>query len=205
MKTILMLCCLALTLSVWSQATQKKTTQPQPKQVTVQTKKTVITKEPPMGNAVSPEIVEKFYENLVSIAEKDLENFATPSYMKYSSLHDDLVKLMNYQFLELDSEIELSWFKKVDDFISFFYKTKRTNDLGFQAADSPKKIENKKRFETGLANFKKFLEKEPPKPKLERLEVLKRQKQEYEREKRLKEKTQGKGSDGKQKLFDGDK
>ncbi|MFA6658129.1 MAG: hypothetical protein WCS25_00375 [Victivallaceae bacterium] len=107
---------------------------------------------------------------------------------------------MNYQFLELDSGIDRNWFKKLDQFIVFFHNTKRANDFSSDAADSEARALCKKRFEAGFANFKKFMELKPPKPPPQRLEVLKRRKEEYLKAKRAEERR--KGNAGKKRLFD---
>ncbi len=187
--------CVFLTISCWSQTAQK----PGPKPAAPA--KPVITKDSPTGGDITSEIAKEFANKLVNYAEEDLQNFGKPSYTRYTYLHNTMVKWLNYQFLEADSEIAISWFKKIDEFIVFFQNTKKDYDLGFQEAGSPEKQQLKQRFEKGLANLKGILEQVPPKTKPDRLEALKRQKQTYLREKKAAERAKS----GKQTLFDGDK
>jgi|GEM_PF-5610224 hypothetical protein len=161
--------------------------------------KKVSTKDSPTGSDFTRETVETFCRNLTAELEENQKNYKKQSYLSYSLHHKTIERWLNYQFLELDSEINLSWFRKLDEFIQFFYNTKRSYDKSSEAETSETKTLSKKRFDAGLENFKKFLEKDPPKPPAQRLEMLKRQKQEYLRTKKAQERKQ---SGNTRKLFD---
>lgn len=161
----------------------------------------VMVKDSPAGSDISEEVVKKFCAKLSGFLKSDSDNFKKSTYINYHYMHRNLSEWLNYQFLELDSGIDRNWFKKLDQFIIFFHNTKRANDFSSDAADSEAKALCKKRFDVGVANFKKFMEVKPPKPPPQRLEVLKRQKQEYLRAKKVEERK--KNSGGKtRKLFD---
>jgi len=162
--------------------------------------KPVMTKDSPLGSDISEEVVKKFCSKLSDFLKSDSDNFKKSTYINYHYMHRDLSEWLNYQFLELDSGIDRNWFKKLDQFIVFFHNTKRANDFSSDAADSEARALCKKRFEAGFANFKKFMELKPPKPPPQRLEVLKRRKEEYLKAKRAEERR--KGNAGKKRLFD---
>ncbi len=152
--------------------------------------KPVLVKESPTGDEITKEIVEGFCRKIVEYVEEDLDNPKKSSFLKYASISGDLKKWMNYQFLELDSGIDKSWFVKVDEFIAFFMKTKREYETSSELSDSKFKTTNKKRFEVGLERFKALIDKPTP-AKKERLDILKLQKKEYQRQKEAAERAKG--------------
>ncbi len=159
------------------------------------------TKDPPGGKDITQDVVEAFCRKLLAELETDQKNYAKQSYLSYSLARNNVNRWLNYQFLELDSDINQSWFKKLNQFIQFFHDTKRSYDKSREVENSEFRVLNKKRFDAGVASFKKFMELKPPKPPPQRLEVLKRQKQEYLRAKKVEERK--KNSGGKtRKLFD---
>ena len=150
---------------------------------------------------ITPDRVKQFCDMLRKSLEDDLKDYPKVSYAKYSAYRRTLADWINYSFLELDSDIDISWFKKLHVYLKFCYNTKKEYDLSPFKAEAEQKVINKKRFEAGFANFKKFMEVKPPKPPPQRLEVLKRQKQEYLRARKVEERK--KNSGGKtRKLFD---
>lgn len=161
----------------------------------------VITKDSPVGGDLSEEVVKKFCDQIIKELDSTQSKFNKQSYQNYILLNHQLNKWLNYQFLELDSDINRDWFRKIGEFLVFFYNTKKAYDRSLEADTSEAKSLSKKRFDAGVENFKKFLEREPPKPPAQRLEILKRQKQEYHQVKRAAER---KKSGNTRKLFDDD-
>lgn len=163
--------------------------------------KPVMTKDSPVGGDLTGEVVKKFCDQVTKELDSTQKDFKKQSYQNYVLLSHQLNKWLHYQFLELDSDINRSWFNKVQEFLAFFYNTKKEYDRSLATENSETKALCKKRFDAGVANFKKFMELKPPKPPPQRLEVLKRQKQEYLRAKKVEERK--KSSGGKtRKLFD---
>lgn len=162
--------------------------------------KPVMAKDSPVGGDLTGEVVKKFCDQVTKELDNTQKDFKKQSYQNYVLLSHQLNKWLHYQFLELDSDINRSWFNKVQEFLVFFHNTKKTYDRSLDTANSKAKILNKNRFEAGVANFKKFMELKPPKPPPQRLEVLKRRKEEYLKAKRAEERR--KGNAGKKRLFD---
>lgn len=169
---------------------------------TTRATKAPLVKDSPTGNFIEKSTVKGFTETVIKFLEEDLDNYSKTSYLKYSGRLNELRKWMNYQFLIADSEIDLSWFKKVEEFLNFFHKTKKENDLSYEAADSKFKTDNKRKFETGVDRFKKLVEKPTPANK-DRVADLKQQQRAYLRQKAAAERAK-KGQPKKISLGDDD-
>lgn len=161
--------------------------------------KPIIAKDSPTGRDIDETTVEGFIKRIQDYLNEDLKNYQKPSYMKYSFQLNELQKWLNYQFLEADTEIDISWFKKLHEFIDFFYKTKREYDLSSMPTKSKFKADNKNKFEIVAKRFDVLIKK-PTKANPQRVAYLKRRKEEYLKAKRAEERR--KGNAGKKRLFD---
>ncbi len=164
--------------------------------------KTVMTKDSPVGSDISETVVQAFCDQIVKELEGTQNDFKKQSYQNYTIYSHQLNKWMNYQFLELDSDIDRSWFNKIQEFFVFFHKTKRTYDRSLEADTSKAKTLSKKDFEVGVASFKKFLKLKPPKANPQRVAYLNREKKKYLEEKRAKERAKERASGNKTSLYD---
>ena len=164
--------------------------------------KAVITKDSPVGSDLSETVVQAFCDQIVKELDGTQEDFKKQSYQNYTIYSHQLNKWLNYQFLELDSDIDRSWFNKIQEFFVFFHKTKRAYDRSLEADTSKTKTLSKKNFEIGVASFKKFLKQKPPKANPQRVAYLKRVKEAYLKEKRAAERAKERASGSKKSLYD---
>lgn len=161
----------------------------------------VKTKESGYGD-ITPERVQQFCDMLKKTIEDDLKDYSKISYAKYNVHYRTLGSWINYSFLELDSDIDTSWFKKIHSYVRFCYTTKKKYDLSPFNAEYKEQVTNKKLFEAAFENFKKFLKQKTPKANPQRVAYLKREKEKYLREKRAKERAEERASGSKKSLYD---
>ena len=150
--------------------------------------KVVISKDSPTGSSITEQQVKEFTDSILSGLDADLNAYNKASYMRYLSFKSKLNGWRNYQFLESDTKIAADWFKKVGDFVDFFYTTKRENDLSSLPATAKTRADNKTKFEEGVRRFKILAEK-PVAANPQRIAVLKQQQQEYLRAKAAADKS----------------
>lgn len=165
------------------------------------TPKPIITKDSPTGRAIDQDAVGAFTKTIQDYLNEDLKNYPKSSYMKYSFSVDELQKWLNYQFLEADTEIDINWFKKLHEFVNFFYQTKLEHDLSPLAAKSKFKADNKNKFEIVAKRFDVLIKK-PVKANPQRVAYLKREQKKHFEEKRAKERAKERASGNKTSLYD---
>lgn len=128
--------------------------------------------------SVEREYILKFCKEVSEAMNNRIAGKKGISSSAFAAMTSQVTAWSNYRFIEVDTEIDISWFKSLAQFSDFFQKTLRRLESSRQPATHPDIQKLKKNLKIGAERFETLINN-PPKAPEQRLTFLKREKKKF--------------------------